>query len=184
MCRGSLFPLFKGLAYIIMVAEQQAGAGLEAVSEGPVPGPGRRRRGNLERELLIQAALDGLGRSYAPYSHFHVSAALLCRDGKVYTGNNIENAAYSPGICAERCAFAKAVSEGEREFEAIVICGGPDGKGGVYCPPCGVCRQVMREFCNPDSFCIILAKSTEEYREYTLAQLLPESFGPDHLGGA
>ena len=108
----------------------------------------------MERELLIQTALDGLGRSYAPYSHFHVSAALLCRDGKVYTGNNIENAAYSPGICAERCAFAKAVSEGEREF------------------------------CNPDSFCIILAKSAEEYREYTLAQLLPESFGPDHLGGA
>ena len=138
----------------------------------------------MERELLKQTALDGLGRSYAPYSHFHVSAALLCRDGKVYTGNNIENAAYSPGICAERCAFAKAVSEGEREFEAIVICGGPDGKAGDYCPPCGVCRQVMREFCNPDLFCIILAKSAEEYREYTLAQLLPESFGPDHLGGA
>ena len=137
----------------------------------------------MERKALIRTALDGLGRSYAPYSHFHVSAALLCRDGKVYTGNNIENAAYSPGICAERCAFAKAVSEGEREFEAIVICGGPDGKAGDYCPPCGVCRQVMREFCKPDSFCIILAKSAEEYREYTLAQLLPESFGPDHLGG-
>ena len=75
------------------------------------------------------------------------------------------------------------MSEGEREFEAIVICGGPDGKAGDYCPPCGVCRQVMREFCKPDSFCIILAKSAEEYREYTLAQLLPESFGPDHLGG-
>ena len=86
----------------------------------------------MERKALIRTALDGLGRSYAPYSHFHVSAALLCRDGKVYTGNNIENAAYSPGICAERCAFAKAVSEGEREFEAIVICGGPDGKAGDY----------------------------------------------------
>ena len=86
--------------------------GVPAASGDPA-GPGRRR-GNLERKALIRTALDGLGRSYAPYSHFHVSAALLCRDGKVYTGNNIENAAYSPGICAERCAFAKAVSEGER----------------------------------------------------------------------
>ncbi|MFQ7875872.1 cytidine deaminase [Enterocloster sp.] len=133
----------------------------------------------MERELLIQTALDGLGRSYAPYSHFHVSAALLCRDGKVYTGNNIENAAYSPGICAERCAFAKAVSEGEREFEAIVICGGPDGKAGDYCPPCGVCRQVMREFC-ADDFKIILAKAGG-MELYTLAALLPESFSPDDL---
>ena len=135
-------------------------------------------------EALIDQAIGMMDYSYAPYSHFHVGAALLAKNGSVYGGCNIENAAYSPGICAERCAFAKAVSEGEREFEAIVICGGPDGKAGDYCPPCGVCRQVMREFCNPDSFCIILAKSAEEYREYTLAQLLPESFGPDHLGGA
>ena len=134
-------------------------------------------------EALIDQAIGMMDYSYAPYSHFHVGAALLAKNGSVYGGCNIENAAYSPGICAERCAFAKAVSEGEREFEAIVICGGPDGKAGDYCPPCGVCRQVMREFCNPDSFCIILAKSAEEYREYTLAQLLPESFGPDHLGG-
>ena len=182
-----MFPLFKRLAYIIIEGEhpardRTAGSVRGSGWSGDPAGPGRRR-GNLERKALIRTALDGLGRSYAPYSHFHVSAALLCRDGKVYTGNNIENAAYSPGICAERCAFAKAVSEGEREFEAIVICGGPDGKAGDYCPPCGVCRQVMREFCKPDSFCIILAKSAEEYREYTLAQLLPESFGPDHLGG-
>lgn len=136
----------------------------------------------MEREQLILKAIEGLGRSYAPYSHFHVSAALLCKDGKVYTGNNIENAAYSPGICAERCAFAKAVSEGEREFEAIVICGGPNGVIGDYCPPCGVCRQVMREFCDPDYFRIILAKSGQDYKEYTLAQLLPDSFGPDRLG--
>ena len=135
-------------------------------------------------EALIDQAIGMMDYSYAPYSHFHVGAALLARNGSVYGGCNIENAAYSPGIFAERCAFAKAVSEGEREFEAIVVCGGPGGKAGDYCPPCGVCRQVMREFCNPDSFCIILAKSVEEYREYTLAQLLPASFGPDHLGGA
>ena len=133
----------------------------------------------MERELLIQTALDGLGRSYAPYSHFHVSAALLCRDGKVYTGNNIENAAYSPGICAERCAFAKAVSEGEREFEAIVICGGPDGKAGDYCPPCGVCRQVLREFA-PNIEIICLNGAGEE-RTFTLEELLPHSFGPEYL---
>ena len=135
----------------------------------------------MERKALIRTALDGLGRSYAPYSHFHVSAALLCRDGKVYTGNNIENAAYSPGICAERCAFFKAVSEGKREFAAIAICGGKDGEAEDYCPPCGVCRQVMREFCGP-SFRILLVKGTGERREFTLAELLPESFGPDNLG--
>lgn len=135
----------------------------------------------MEKEQLIQTAIDGLAHSYAPYSHFHVSAALLCRDGKVYTGNNIENAAYTPTICAERCAFFKAVSQGEREFEAIVICGGPEGVIEAYCPPCGVCRQVMREFCEPDKFHIILARSATDYREFTLAELLPESFGPDAL---
>lgn len=136
----------------------------------------------MEREQLIQTAIDGLSRSYVPYSHFHVSAALLCRDGKVYTGNNIENAAYTPTICAERCAFFKAVSEGQREFDAIVICGGAEGIIRDYCPPCGVCRQVMREFCEPDTFRVILARSQSDYREFTLAQLLPESFGPDNLG--
>ena len=130
----------------------------------------------MERKALIRTALDGLGRSYAPYSHFHVSAALLCRDGKVYTGNNIENAAYSPGICAERCAFAKAVSEGEREFEAIVICGGPDGKAGDYCPPCGVCRQLMTQFCSLDTFKIIMAVDETDWKECTLGELLPMAF--------
>ena len=134
----------------------------------------------MERELLIQTALDGLGRSYAPYSHFHVSAALLCRDGKVYTGNNIENAAYSPGICAERCAFAKAVSEGEREFEAIVICGGPDGKAGDYCPPCGVCRQMLFEF-GGAQLAVIMAKSEDDFIEMPLGQLLPLGFGPEKV---
>lgn len=184
MCRGSLFPLFKGLAYIIMVIEQPAGDRAAGSVRRSGPWPGQKEEGEFGERIIDT---DSPGRSRAllcTVFPFSCIGSLLCRDGKVYTGNNIENAAYSPGICAERCAFAKAVSEGEREFEAIVICGGPDGKAGDYCPPCGVCRQVMREFCNPDSFCIILAKSAEEYREYTLAQLLPESFGPDHLGGA
>ena len=132
-------------------------------------------------ETLVREALLGLSRSYAPYSHFHVSAALLCGDGSIYTGNNIENAAYSATVCAERCAFFKAVSEGKREFAAIAICGGKDGEAEDYCPPCGVCRQVMREFCGP-SFRILLVKETGERKEFTLAELLPESFGPDNLG--
>ena len=136
------------------------------------------------REELIRQAFGALEYAYAPYSKFKVAAALLTKSGKIYTGCNIENAALSPGNCAERTAIFKAVSEGEKDFAAICIVN-EDAQGKHdYCPPCGVCRQVMREFCNPDSFCIILAKSAEEYREYTLAQLLPESFGPDHLGGA
>lgn len=135
----------------------------------------------MDRKALIQTAIDGLKDSYVPYSHFHVSAALLCKDGSVYRGVNIENAAYTPTVCAERVAFFKAVSEGKREFEAIVVCGGMDGKIKDYCTPCGVCRQVMREFCEPDQFQVIVAKSPEDYREFTLAQLLPEGFGPASL---
>ena len=135
----------------------------------------------MDRQKLIQAAIDTLPGSYVPYSHFHVAAALLCKDGTVYTGFNIENASYSPTICAERSAFVRAVNDGKREFEAIVICGGKDGVPTDYCSPCGVCRQVMREFCNPESFRIILAKSSEEYREFTLEQLLPMGFGPENL---
>lgn len=132
------------------------------------------------RELGVKS-LAGLKNSYAPYSHFHVSAVLLCADGKAYTGNNIENAAYTPSVCAERCAFFKAVSEGERDFTAIALCGGLNGIVKDYCAPCGVCRQVMREFCRPD-FKIIMVKSEEEWKEYTLEQLLPEGFGPENLG--
>lgn len=135
----------------------------------------------MDRQTLIKAAIDALGGSYAPYSHFHVAAALLCRDGTVYTGVNIENAAYSPTICAERSAFVRALNEGRREFEAIAICGGRDGVLSDYCPPCGVCRQVMREFCSPREFRVILAKSLEEYREATLEQILPAGFGPENL---
>ena len=135
-------------------------------------------------EELYELACSARERAYAPYSGFSVGAALLAKSGKVYLGCNIENRAFSPSNCAERTAFFKAVSEGERSFVKLAVAGGKAGGSPVFCPPCGVCRQVMREFCNPDSFCIILAKSAEEYREYTLAQLLPESFGPDHLGGA
>ena len=118
-----------------------------------------------------------LNFSYAPYSHFHVGAALLTKDGKIYTGCNIENAAYGPSNCAERTAFFKAVSEGILKFDAIMVVGGPNGKIKDYCPPCGVCRQVMMEFCNPDEFKIFLAKSKDDIVEYTLKELLPLGFG-------
>ena len=131
-------------------------------------------------QKLVSKALAGIQNSYAPYSHFHVSAALLCENGNVYTGNNIENAAYTPSVCAERCAFFKAVSEGERNFAAIALCGGLNGVVKDYCAPCGVCRQVMQEFCKSD-FKIIMVKSGKEWKEYTLAQLLPEGFGPENL---
>lgn len=129
---------------------------------------------------LCGKALEMRGRAYAPYSHFHVGAALLGKSGKLYTGCNIENASHTPAICAERTAVCKAVSEGEREFLAIAIAGGPDGGRLDFCPPCGVCRQVLREFCRPD-FPIILAKSREEYRMHTLEELLPFGFGPESL---
>ena len=130
---------------------------------------------------MIRRAFSALPFAYAPYSHFKVGASLLTEDGEVYTGCNIENAAFGPGNCAERTAIFKAVSEGKREFAAIAICGGKDGEAEDYCPPCGVCRQVMREFCGP-SFRVLLVKGTGERREFTLAELLPESFGPDNLG--
>ena len=131
-------------------------------------------------EALIDQAIGMMDYSYAPYSHFHVGAALLAKNGSVYGGCNIENAAYTPSNCAERTAFFKAVSEGERDFAAIALCGGLKGVVKDYCAPCGVCRQVMREFCKPD-FKIILVKSEEEWKVYTLSQLLPEGFGPENL---
>lgn len=135
----------------------------------------------MDDRQLIQTAIDHLPNSYVPYSHFHVSAALLCKDGTVYTGNNIENAAYSATVCAERSAFFRAINEGKRDFAAIVICGGMNGVISDYCAPCGVCRQVMREFCSPQEFRIILAKTAEDYREFTLEELLPLGFGPENL---
>ena len=130
----------------------------------------------MEKQELIREAIAARKRSYSPYSHFQVGAALLGRSGKVYTGCNIENAAYTPTNCAERTAFFKAISEGEKEFEMIAIVGGPAKSARTdYCPPCGVCRQVMAEFCKAD-FEILLAKDTENWKSYTLEQLLPERF--------
>lgn len=126
-------------------------------------------------EKLIKKAIEMLNFSYVPYSNFHVGAALLTSEGEIYTGCNIENAAYGPSNCAERTAIFKAVSEGKKNFEAIAVVGGKNGKIEDFCPPCGVCRQVLAEFCKKD-FKIILAKSTDEYKIMTLEQLLPESF--------
>lgn len=133
-----------------------------------------------EREL-IRAALRAREASYSPYSGYQVGAALLTREGKVYTGCNIENAAYTPTNCAERTAFFKAVSEGERHFKAIAIVGSPAGEPVQLAWPCGVCRQVMMEFCDPESFLVIAAKSEEEYQKRWLKELLPEGFGPQNL---
>lgn len=127
-----------------------------------------------DRELIKEAKEAAKG-SYAPYSHFNVGAALITKSGKVYRGCNIENAAYSPTNCAERTAFFKAVSEGEREFSAIAIVGGKNLDFACFCTPCGVCRQVMSEFCGGD-FRIILGRNDEEYKIYTLKELLPLSF--------
>lgn len=138
----------------------------------------------MDRELaekMIELAIEQLKYSYTPYSHFKVGAALLTKGGKFYTGCNIENAAYTPTNCAERTAFFKAVSEGEREFQAICIVGGKDGVLTEYAAPCGVCRQVMMEFCNPEMFQIILATSKEQYEVFTLKELLPMGFGPANL---
>ncbi|MCI5868627.1 MAG: cytidine deaminase [Dorea sp.] len=132
-------------------------------------------------EEMIELAMEQLRFSYTPYSGFKVGAALLTKDGKLYTGCNIENAAYTPTNCAERTAFFKAVSEGEKEFQAICVVGGKDGVLTEYAAPCGVCRQVMMEFCNPDTFQIILATSKEQYEIFTLKELLPLGFGPKNL---
>lgn len=137
----------------------------------------------MTREVLVDLAREAMTHAYAPYSHFQVGAALLTKDGRVYQGCNIENAAYGPTNCAERTAFFKAVSEGEREFLALAIVGGPrDGELQESISPCGVCRQVMAEFCPPD-FRVLLAwgEGADQYRAYTLEQLLPLGFGPDNL---
>lgn len=130
---------------------------------------------------MIRRAFSALPFAYVPYSHFKVGAALLTEDGEVYTGCNIENAAFGPGNCAERTAIFKAVSEGKRDFLAICIVNENQDGGHDFCPPCGVCRQVMAEFCDPETFQIILAKSPEYYKIYTLAELFPEGFGPGYL---
>ena len=125
-------------------------------------------------EKLCELAKEAMTHSYSPYSGYKVGAALLCKDGTVYTGCNIENAAYTPTICAERTAIFKAVYDGQRAFAAIAVCGGKNGVITGRFPPCGVCRQVMREFCS-DDFKVYLV-TPEGYQETTLGQLLPDSF--------
>ena len=132
-------------------------------------------------EKLIDTAIEQLEFSYTPYSNFKVGAALLTKSGKIYTGCNIENASYTPTNCAERTAFFKAVSEGVLEFDAICVVGGMNKVLKEYAAPCGVCRQVMMEFCDPDTFQIILATSKDQYEIFTLKELLPLGFGPNNL---
>lgn len=132
-------------------------------------------------KMLILAAQKARENAYAPYSHFTVGAALLTKSGKIYKGCNIENCAFTPTSCAERTAFFSAICDGEREFSAIAVVGGDEGKLPLsHCMPCGVCRQVMREFCD-DGFFIISAISEEDYESLTLTDLLPHSFSPADL---
>ena len=136
----------------------------------------------MEKQELIREAIAARKRSYSPYSHFQVGAALLGRSGKVYTGCNIENAAYTPTNCAERTAFFKAISEGEKEFEMIAIVGGPAKSARTdYCPPCGVCLQVMAEFCDPKAFRVLMARTETDYRECSLEEVLPFGFTKEEL---
>ena len=135
----------------------------------------------MEPKELIARAIAAMDRAYVPYSGYRVGAALLCADGKVYEGCNIENGSYGATNCAERTAFFRAVFDGEREFTAIAVCGGKDGIIRDYFPPCGICRQVMREFCDPEEFRIILGAGTGEKKVYLLKELLPLSFGPERI---
>jgi len=130
----------------------------------------------MSPEKLIELAKEAMTRAYAPYSGYKVGAALLCADGSVYQGCNIENSAYGPTNCAERTAFFKAVYDGHRDFTAIAICGGKDGVIERFFPPCGVCRQVMAEFCGRD-FLIHMIGPDGTHETHTLAELLPYSFG-------
>ena len=135
----------------------------------------------MNKELLITKSIEATKLSYSPYSNFKVGAAILMKDGNIVLGANIENASYGATNCAERTAFFKAVSEGVKDFEAIAIVGAPadaaaENTFSDYAYPCGICRQVMQEFCKKD-FGIIVAKSTEDYKKYTLQELLPFGFG-------
>ena len=132
----------------------------------------------MEKEALMALAKEAMAHAYSPYSGVKVGAALLCADGSVYQGSNIENAAYSPTNCAERTAFFKAVHDGHRQFAAIAVCGGKDGVITGAFPPCGVCRQVMREFCK-DDFLIYVEDAEGNISQYTLAQLLPAGFSAE-----
>lgn len=136
---------------------------------------------NINYSSLLEEAIKAKESAYVPYSHFKVGTALLTKSGKVYKGCNIENAAYTPSNCAERTAFFKAVSEGERQFVAIAINASNQNGESVVAAPCGVCRQVMMEFCDPRTFKIVLGVSKDNYKVYTLEELLPLGFGPKDL---
>lgn len=131
----------------------------------------------MEYKSLIKEAIEAKEMAYAPYSHFRVGAALLTKSGTVYRGCNIENVAFTPTNCAERTAFFKAVSEGEHEFEAIAVTGDADD----FLFPCGVCRQVMVEFCDLNEFKVIVANTEEDYKIFSLGELMPGAFNADEL---
>ena len=132
-------------------------------------------------EELFTVAHTYRKRAYAPYSHFQVGAALLTKEGKIYGGCNIENAAFGPTNCAERTAIFKAVSEGERDFLGIVIVGGKEEEEDSFCAPCGVCRQVMAEFCDPENFTIILGSCARDSKKFLLKEVLPLSFSAQNI---
>lgn len=137
---------------------------------------------NIPVAELIRSSLSARKKAYVPYSGYAVGAAVLTGDDRIYMGCNIENASYGATVCAERTAIFKAVSEGRNKCKAIAIVGSPEGDEVTqYAYPCGMCRQVMREFAQPQDFTVIIAKSEEEYQVFSLEQLLPESFGPENL---
>lgn len=152
----------------------------------PAPASGDELTDDIRR-VLIRKALDALKNSYAPFSHYNVGAAVLMSSGRVYTGANIESSLLSCTICAERNAIFHAAAEGERHLIAAAVVGASNSGSEEdlaqheYCTPCGVCRQVMRDFADPKTMRVISAKSEDDYREFTLEQLLPESFGPEFL---
>ena len=135
----------------------------------------------INKKSLIKIAIDNLENSYAPYSHYNVSAAVVMGSFRTYTGVNVENASYPAGICAERNAIFSAINCGEKEILSIAIVGGREYSIKDYCVPCGICRQVIREFCRPRNVDIIIAKSVDDFKVFTLDQLLPLSFGPSNL---
>ena len=140
----------------------------------------------FDRSVLIQKAIDVLGNSYAPYSGFNVASCVLGSSGEMYTGVNVENASFPAGRCVESNAVAAAVGAGEKSITAIAVIGGKEAASDSslvtdYCTPCGVCRQVIREFCDPEKLVVVMAKSVTEYKEVFLSELLPSRFGPDSL---
>lgn len=134
----------------------------------------------MNEKELCREAIDAMKNAYAPYSEYKVGAALLTEKGKLFAGCNIENAAYTPTVCAERVALFNAISSGERNFTAIAVAGGKDGVISGAFPPCGVCRQVMAEFCAPD-FTVLVVTGEDSYKKYTLNELFPQAFTPKNI---